>query len=108
MATKPDLRSAMRAGARGASLDVTEAAGPSTAAVSSPSSSRDPHYRPGRSRKTNITGFFAPAVKRQLRLMAAEQDRTIQDLLAEGINFLFAAHGKAEIAERENTRERKQ
>ena len=59
---------------------------------------RDPHYRPGRARKTNITGYFPPEVKRQLRLLAAERDTTIQDLLAEALNTLFASHGKPEIA----------
>ena len=59
---------------------------------------RDPHYRPGRARKTNITGYFPPEVKRQLRLLAAERDTTMQDLLAEALNALFASHGKPEIA----------
>lgn len=61
---------------------------------------RTPHYRPGREGKTNVTGFFPPAVKKQLRLMAAESDTTIQALLAEALNDLFAKHGRAEIAPR--------
>jgi hypothetical protein len=58
----------------------------------------DPHYRPGRASKSNVTGYFPQAVKKQLRLLAAERDTTIQRLLAEALNGLFAANGKPEIA----------
>lgn len=58
----------------------------------------DPHFRPGRAGKSNVTGYFPPAVKRQLRILAAEQGTTIQDLLGEALNDLFAKHGKPEIA----------
>lgn len=54
--------------------------------------------RPGRVGKTNITGYFPPAVKKQLRLLAAERETTIQNLLAEALNDFFAKHGKPEIA----------
>jgi hypothetical protein len=50
---------------------------------------------------TNVTGYFPPAAKKQLRLMMAEEDTTIQELLAEALNDLFAKHGKPEIAPRE-------
>jgi hypothetical protein len=33
-----------------------------------------------------------------LRILAADRDTTIQDLLAEALNDLFAKHGKPEIA----------
>ena len=45
-----------------------------------------------------MSGFFPPPVKRQLRLMAAANDTTIQALLTEALNDLFAKHGKPEIA----------
>jgi hypothetical protein len=45
-----------------------------------------------------VTGYFPPAVKKQLRLLAAERETTIQRLLAEALNGLFAANGKPEIA----------
>lgn len=54
--------------------------------------------RSGRAGKSNVTGYFDPAVKRQLRIMAAEKDCTIQDLLGEALNELFAKHGRPEIA----------
>ena len=58
----------------------------------------DRHYRPGREGKANVTGYFPPAVKKQLRILAAEQETTIQDLLAEALNDFFAKNGKPEIA----------
>jgi hypothetical protein len=58
----------------------------------------NPHYRPGRVNKSNVTGYFPPEVKRQLRMLAAEKDTTIQHLLAEALNDLFAKNGKPEIA----------
>lgn len=59
---------------------------------------RDPHFRPGRVGKTNVTGYFPKEVKMQLRLLAAERETTIQTLLAEALNGLFAKYGKPEIA----------
>ncbi|HEY6331117.1 MAG TPA: ribbon-helix-helix domain-containing protein [Blastocatellia bacterium] len=44
------------------------------------------------------TGYFPPEVKKQLRLLAAERETTIQRLLAEALNGLFAANGKPELA----------
>lgn len=102
MSPKPaDLRAALQSSAKtgGASRAAAATLAPQEPAQTA--DRRDPHYRPGRSTKTNVTGYFSPSVKRQLRLMGAEQDRTIQDLLAEALNALFAAHGKPEIAERE-------
>src|SRR4029434_6087139 len=58
----------------------------------------NPHYRPGRAQKSNVTGYFPPEVKKQLRILAAERETTIQALLAEAMNDLFAKYGKPEIA----------
>jgi hypothetical protein len=59
---------------------------------------RGPHFRPGRDGKSNVTGYFPPEVKKQLRILAAERNTTIQDLLAEALNDLFAKNSKPEIA----------
>ena len=92
MAKKPaDLRKAMQDGARPAAA-VRSAVG------GDPPVESQRHYsRPGRKGKSNVTGYFAPEVKKQLRLLAAEQDTTIQNLLAEALNDLFAKNGKPEI-----------
>ena len=52
----------------------------------------------GRTGTRAITGHFPPEVRQQLRLLAAEQDRTMESLLAEGLNMLFSAYNKPEIA----------
>lgn len=48
--------------------------------------------------KKAISGFYDAQVSRQLRMMAAEQDRTVQALLGEALNLLFEKHGKDVIA----------
>ena len=63
-----------------------------------PEEGRGPYFRPGRDGKSNFTGYFPPEVKKQLRILAAERSTTIQDLLAEALNDLFAKNGKPEIA----------
>jgi hypothetical protein len=63
-----------------------------------PEEGRGPYFRPGRDGKSNVTGYFPPEVKKQLRILAAERSTTIQELLAEALNDLFAKHGKPEIA----------
>ena len=52
----------------------------------------------GRAGTRAVTGHFPPEVRQQLRLLAAEQDRTMESLLAEGLNMLFSAYNKPEIA----------
>ena len=99
MARKPaDLRNAMQASAKFAARQVQAPAQTGTPAESPKTYPDNPHYRPGRAQKSNVTGYFPPAVKKQLRMLAAEHDTTIQALLAEGINDLFAKYGKPEIA----------
>lgn len=69
-----------------------------------PEEGRGPHFRPGRDGKSNVTGYFPVEVKKQLRILAAERSTTIQDLLAEALNDLFAKNGKPEIAPLERAR----
>ena len=55
--------------------------------------------QPGRVGKVSVTGYFEPEVRRQLRRLAADADTTIQALLGEALNNLFAKHGLTEIAD---------
>lgn len=55
-------------------------------------------YREGR---VLIAAHFATEVQIQLKVTAAEERTTVQALLAEGINVVFAKRGKPEIAELE-------
>ena len=78
-------------------------AGKGTARGSPPEDATAPAPRrtaqPGRVGKVSVTGYFAPEVRRQLRRLAADADTTIQALLAEALNDLFAKHGAPEIAD---------
>ena len=56
------------------------------------------HQRPSRLGTHTIAGHFAPDVRRQLRTLAAARDSTVQQLLAEALNDLFAKYHKPEIA----------
>jgi hypothetical protein len=42
-----------------------------------------------------VSGHFKPEVAQTLRLIAVEQDKEIQEVLAEALNMLFARYGKA-------------
>lgn len=101
MAKKPDLRQALKGRDNNAppkpALQEVPAAAPSTTAT-------DPHFRPSRVGKTNVTGYFPSSVKKQLRILAADRDTTIQELLAEALNDLFAKHGRPEIVPMDTVR----
>ena len=100
----------MKNAAKGNSLlaAVSRAAAPSplpepTASTASrrkpkPSSSEPSNPRPGRVGTKLIGGHFEPAVARQLRLIAAEEDTTIQALLAEALDLLFVKKGKTRVS----------
>lgn len=53
---------------------------------------------PSRRGKKALTGYFDPEVLRQLKVMAAAEDTTIQALLSEALNDLFKKYGKPHIA----------
>ena len=54
--------------------------------------------RQDRQDKRQVAGFFSAECAKQLRMLAAEEDTTVQDLIKEGLNLMFTAHGKAPIA----------
>jgi hypothetical protein len=54
---------------------------------------------PSRSGRVLVGGHFAPEVQTALKIIAAEERSTVQALLAEGINTVFAKRHKPEIAE---------
>ncbi|MEJ1934635.1 ribbon-helix-helix domain-containing protein [Nostoc sp. NIES-2111] len=57
-----------------------------------------PELPPSRQGKKAIAGHFDPAVSKQLKQLALEQDTTVQALLAEALNDLFDKYGKKPIA----------
>lgn len=54
--------------------------------------------KPSRAGTRAIGGHFDPAVARQLRLIAADEEATIQQLLREALNDLFQKRGRPPIA----------
>jgi hypothetical protein len=53
---------------------------------------------PSRQNMKRIQGYFSARVKRQLRVLAAEQDKTEEELVGEALNLLFQTHGLPTIA----------
>lgn len=100
MAKSSDLRSA-----------ILGRAGPGALARRGPvSAPAEPDAEPIGSRrqasrvgKVSICGFFAPEARRQLRRLAVDTDTTIQALLGEALNDLFAKHGLPELADSGST-----
>ena len=48
--------------------------------------------------KVVISAYFDPAVRKQLAILAVEEDQTQAALLAEALNLLFEKHGRSPIA----------
>lgn len=53
---------------------------------------------PSRQGKKAITGYFDPAVSRQLKQLALDRNTTVQALLSEALNDLFTKYGKNPLA----------
>ena len=56
------------------------------------------YVQPGRKNTKAIIGHFDPAVSKQLKMLAVEQDATIQSLMGEALNDLFLKYKKSPIA----------
>ena len=55
--------------------------------------------RPSRDNRRFVGGHFDPAVGKQLRLIAVEDDTTVQALLEEALDLLFVKKGRQKIAD---------
>lgn len=66
-------------------------------------------YRTAQTRNDTrqVSGHFKPEVAQTLRLIAVEQDRDIQEILAEALNMVFERYGKATRAEVASGRRKK-
>jgi hypothetical protein len=56
--------------------------------------------QPSRAGTKAITVHYPEEVRRQLKAMAGEQGRDVADMVAEGLNLLFAKYRKPELAPR--------
>ena len=91
---KSSLSDALAQAAHGSSSAKLKKQGSPAAVGASPESAKP--YRAGR---VNVTGYFDPDVKKSIRLIQAKHpDRTVQDLLAEALNDLFAKYNVPQSA----------
>jgi hypothetical protein len=56
----------------------------------------------GRAGLAMIAGHFAPAVQRELKILAIREQTTVQSLLVEALTHLFTQRGLPSVAELEN------
>jgi hypothetical protein len=55
--------------------------------------------RPSRDNRRFIGGHFEPAVGKQLKMIAVEDDTTVQALLEEALDLLFMKKGRQKVAD---------
>lgn len=94
MSTKPNVLRAAMQGVQHADMPAQPAASLPTV----PPAKARATIAPSRIGKRSVTAHFDPAVARQLRILAAEQERTVQDLVGEALNDLFRKFNKSAIA----------
>ena len=58
----------------------------------------DTKVPPSRRGKRHISGYFEPEVLRQVKIICAEEDMTVNEVLADALNALFVNKGKPPIA----------
>jgi len=92
------LANALRSsGATVAALAPAPAEAMPTAGYAAPAA---PAAQPSRLGTKAITVHYPEEVRRQLKAMAAEQGRNIDDMVAEALNLVFARYRRPEIAPR--------
>ena len=70
-----------------------------SAARTAPDEGRGRAYLPpSREGMKRIQGYFSPRVKRQLRMLAAQTDKTEEQLVGEALNRLFQTNSLPTIA----------
>jgi hypothetical protein len=95
-----------RAGALASALRSSGATVSGPSAADSPTmpeaeAERAPTAKPAARRTTKaITVHFPEEVRRQLKALAAEQGRNVEDVMAEALNLVFAKYLRPEIAPR--------
>lgn len=72
-----------------------EAPAPEAAPISEGAS---PHERSARKGAKHVGGYFPPAVSKQLRQIALDEDTSVQNLLAEALDMVFHSRKMPTIA----------
>lgn len=94
--SRPDLAARM-------DLELATPTTPGRPAPATPKSgpeegTRVAYIPPSRQNMKRVQGYFSPRVKRQLRMLAAQNDKTEEQLVGEALNLLFQTHGLPTIA----------
>ena len=90
------MKASLKSLAEGSSK-TTNAMDQTTEQPATPISAHPRSYRTAQTRAETrqVSGHFKPDVAQTLRLIAAEQGRDIQEILAEALNMVFSRYGKA-------------
>lgn len=59
---------------------------------------RKTKVQPSRERTVHVGGHYPPVVRKQLRQIAVDEDKTIQQVLAEALNDLFVSRNMPQVA----------
>jgi hypothetical protein len=95
--------SALASALRNSGSMVAASPQPEPEAAAPPTPPRQP-AAPSRLATKAITVHFPEDVRRQLKSMAAEEGRSMEDMVAEALNLLFVRYRKLELAPRKNER----
>ena len=63
------------------------------AAPEPPPPARSPSPSKSSGKRKHVGGYFAPEVARRLRMLASEEETTVQELLTEALTLLFSKRG---------------
>lgn len=95
---KPSLMDALGEAAHGQGSAKLAAARKEPQAASTAGAQKG--AKPHRAGRVNVTGYFDPAVKVSFRMIQTKHpERTMQDLLAEALNDLFAKYNVPQSAD---------
>ena len=104
MTKKNSLQAVLERSARAEAPETKDAARPPAPRQRrAPPSAPEPEAPPARAKRPSregrrlVAGHFEPAVARQLKLLAAEEDTTVQALLEEALDLLFVKKGRGAI-----------
>jgi hypothetical protein len=75
-----------------------DAPSPATSAPASSALKAGSVNRPDREGRVALPFWTTATAKKQLRILAAEEETTQQDLMAEALNLLFKSRGKPPIS----------
>ena len=78
--------------------NLKEVAGKPAPAVEDDVAAATPDVPPSRRGKVTIAAHFDPVVRKQLAILAAEEDKSQAALMAEALNLLFERYSRPPIA----------